>query len=74
LSTPDDDLTDPGRVSPIKIRNFSSPNEPEYNELDIRIKISYKTLLLAFVLFDVLRRSVDVVLDSDLIQNLLGSG
>lgn len=55
-----------------QLSTHSRRDEPEYNEIDVRIKVSYKTLLLAFVIFDVLRRSIDVVVDSPFIQNLLG--
>jgi len=47
-------------------------DEVEFNELSIKLKISYKTLVFAFVLFDVLRKSIDVLGDSDTIQNFLG--
>jgi len=36
----------------------------EFNELDVRLRISYKTVLLVFVLFDVLRKVVDVSLSN----------
>jgi len=35
------------------------PDESEYNEVNIRIKISYKTLVFAFVTFDIIRHVVD---------------
>lgn len=41
-------------------------DDVEFNELNISLKISYKTLLLVFVLFDVLHRTVNVLFDLDL--------
>jgi len=43
----------------------------EFNELEVRLKISYKTLLLVFVLFDVFHRIVGEVADTAFIQGLL---
>nr|QDH88666.1 MAG: hypothetical protein H1Rhizo271023_000003 [Leviviridae sp.] len=37
----------------------------EFNELNVSLKISYKTLVLAFVLFDVFHKVVNVVFDLD---------
>jgi hypothetical protein len=51
-------------------RRQNRRDEFEFNELEIRLKISYKTLVFAFVLFDVLRKLVDVTADSNSIQNL----
>jgi len=40
-------------------------DEVEFNELNVHLKISYKTLILVFVLFDVFHKLVDAVdLDS----------
>jgi hypothetical protein len=33
----------------------------DYSEVDLRIKISYKTLVFAFVTFDVIRKVVDAI-------------
>jgi len=50
----------------------NSPNSPriwprrddlEFNELNLSVRISYKTLVLAFVLFDVFHKVVNVVFD-----------
>jgi len=38
----------------------------EFNELNISLKISYKTLVLAFVLFDVLHKIVNGIFDLQL--------
>jgi len=46
-------------------------DDVEFNELNIQLKISYKTLLLAFVLFDVLHKSINVLIDTDAVQNIL---
>jgi hypothetical protein len=37
----------------------------EFNELNVSLRISYKTLVLAFVLFDVVHKVVDTVVASD---------
>jgi len=46
-------------------------DDVEFNELNIQLRISYKTLLLAFVLFDVLHKSINVLVDTDFVQNAL---
>jgi len=40
---------------------WPSRDEVEFNELNISLKISYKTLILVFVLFDVFHKLVDSV-------------
>jgi hypothetical protein len=35
--------------------------DPEMNEINVRLRISYKTLVFAFVIFDVLRHVIDKV-------------
>jgi hypothetical protein len=42
----------------------------EFNELDIRLKVSYKTVLLVFVLFDVLHKAINVVFDTSLVEGI----
>lgn len=46
-------------------------DDVEFNELDIRLRVSYKTLLLVFVLFDVAHRIVNSLSDSAFIQGIL---
>jgi len=46
-------------------------DDVEFNELNIKLKISYKTLLLAFVLFDVLHKSINVLVDTGFVHNLV---
>lgn len=41
-------------------------DQVEVNELDIRIKVSYKTLSMIFVLFSLLNRLVGSLSDKDL--------
>lgn len=41
-------------------------DDVEFNELDIKIKVSYKTLLLVFVLFDISHRIINSLSDSSL--------
>lgn len=43
-----------------------SRDDVEFNELNISLKISYKTLVLAFVLFDVLHKIVNGIFDLQL--------
>jgi hypothetical protein len=40
-------------------------DDVEFNELNVSLRISYKTLVLAFVLFDVVHKVVDTVVASD---------
>jgi len=42
----------------------------DFNELDVRIRVSYKTLLLVFVLLDVFGKVTNALIDSNTIQNL----
>lgn len=58
--------------SRISIRSRRDPDEN--NEIAIRIRVSYKTLLLVIVIFDVLHRSINLVIDSSFFENLLGGG
>jgi len=46
-------------------------DDVEFNELNIQLRISYKTLLLCFVLFDVLHKSINVLVDTELFQQLI---
>jgi len=46
-------------------------DDVEFNELDIKLRVSYKTLLLAFVLFDVFHRVVNSLSDSSAIQGII---
>jgi hypothetical protein len=46
-------------------------DDVEFNELDIKVRISYKTLLLVFVLFDVFHKIVNAVSDSNFVQSLI---
>jgi len=51
-----------------EVNTFVKPSrrdDVEFNELSINLRISYKTLLLVFVLFDVLHRTVNAVFDID---------
>jgi len=50
---------------------LSRRDEVEFNELEVRLKVSYKTLLLVFVLFDVFHRVVGEVADTDFVQGIL---
>jgi len=42
----------------------------EFNELNVSLRISYKTLVLVFVLFDVFHKVVDATVNSDVIPFL----
>jgi hypothetical protein len=71
----DADGSDP-KGEPEGIRVVSTParhQEPEYNELNIRIKVSYKTLLFVAVSFNVLWHVLDTLQSSSFVQSLLGS-
>jgi len=46
-------------------------DDVEFNELDIKVKVSYKTLLLVFVLFDVFHKVVNALSDSALVQSII---
>lgn len=39
-------------------------DDVEINELDIRLRVSYKTLLLVFVLFDIFKRVADELINN----------
>jgi len=54
-----------------KVIRLARRDDVEINELDIKIRISYKTLLLAFVFLDVFHRIFNAAVDSDTIQGLL---
>jgi hypothetical protein len=60
------------KVGSVQVKGSLPQDEPEYNELSIRIRISYKTLVFAFVLFGVLQHTVNVVIDSEFVQYLYG--
>jgi len=49
----------------------SRRDDVEFNELNVQLKISYKTLVLAFVLFDVFHKGINVLIDTDVVQGLL---
>jgi hypothetical protein len=49
----------------LKLGRQRHRDDVEFNELDIRLKISYKTLLLVFVLFDVSHRIITSASDSN---------
>jgi hypothetical protein len=51
--------------------SYSRRDDVEFNELNISLKISYKTLLLVFVLFDVFHKIANAVIDTNAIQSLL---
>jgi len=53
------------------IARRSRHDDVEFNEIDVRVRISYKTLLLIFVLFDVFHKVVTTVSESDFVQSLL---
>jgi hypothetical protein len=68
----------PERVDPEKDHQYvlrmgkrRHRDDVEFNELDIKIKISYKTLLLVFVLFDVFHKIVNSLGDSEWVQGLI---
>jgi hypothetical protein len=42
----------------------------EFNELNISVKVSYKTVLLVFVLFDVFHKVISEAFDSSLLDFL----
>lgn len=42
------------------------------NELDVRLRVGYKTVLLVVVIFDVIHTSIQEVVTSPAIQDLLG--
>jgi hypothetical protein len=44
----------------------------EFNQLDIRLRVSYKTLLLIFVLFDVFHKIVNGDFVADTLRDILG--
>jgi len=44
-------------------------DDMEFNELDVRLRISYKTLVLIFVLFDVFHKVANVLVDSNSFEN-----
>ncbi|DAD51976.1 TPA_asm: hypothetical protein [ssRNA phage Zoerhiza.1_4] len=45
-------------------------DDVEFNELNVSLRISYKTLVLVFVLFDVFHKVVDATVNSDVIPFL----
>nr|QDH86861.1 MAG: hypothetical protein H2Rhizo32860_000003 [Leviviridae sp.] len=45
-------------------------DDVEFNELNIQLRISYKTLVLVFVLFDVFHKGINVLIDTDFVQNI----
>jgi hypothetical protein len=55
----------------LKIGRRSHRDDVEFNELDIKIRISYKTLVLVFVLFDVFHKIVNSLSDSDFVQSII---
>jgi len=64
---PSPDEQSGGGNPPDRPRWFRRDNV-ELNELNVSIKISYKTLVLIFVLFDVFHKVIDVAGDSDLLS------
>jgi len=56
-------------VTPGKPGKLRPPrrDDVEFNEININLKISYKTLLLVFVLFDVFHKAVNVLIDQDVL-------
>jgi len=48
----------------------SRRDDVEFNEIDVRVRISYKTLLLIFVLFDVFHKIINATIDVDFLQDL----
>nr|QDH90474.1 MAG: hypothetical protein H1Rhizo27452_000002 [Leviviridae sp.] len=49
--------------TPNSTRIWPRRDDLEFNELNLSVRISYKTLVLAFVLFDVFHKVVNVVFD-----------
>jgi hypothetical protein len=64
VSAPPEGGTDSRTVMPRR-------DEVEFNELNIQLKVSYKTLLLVFVLFDVLHKSINVLVDTHFVQSFI---
>lgn len=45
-------------------------DDVEFNELDVKVRVSYRTLLLVFVLFDVFHKFINSSSVSDFIQGI----
>lgn len=56
----------------IKLGRRRHRDDVEFNELDISLRISYKTLVLCFVLFDISHRIVSTVSESALFHDIFG--
>jgi len=56
----------PNVLAPDTAHRWPRRDDLEFNELNVSLKISYKTLVLAFVLFDVFHKVVNVVFDLNL--------
>jgi len=69
VNTSSDEDTPKGDLQ-YSVSSVSRRDDVEFNELNIRLKISYKTLVFAFVLFDVLRKIIDVLPVSDWYHDL----
>lgn len=58
-----EDSSDTKLTKSRKAISYTKSDEPhdehEYNEVDVHIKISYKTLVFAFVTFDIIRHLID---------------
>jgi hypothetical protein len=62
---------EPDRDFAIKLGRRRRRDDIEFNELDLKIRVSYKTLLLVFVLFDVAHKVVSTLSDSEFVQGLI---
>jgi len=69
-TSPTNEEVDPETGASVRVGR-SRRDDVEFNELDVRLRISYKTLVLVFVLFDVFHKVANAVYDSNVVQNFL---
>jgi len=70
-SEADDRDSDALENSVIRVTSRPRRDDMEFNELDVRLRVSYKTLLLVFVLFDVFHKVASTLIDSPFFQDLI---